>query len=344
MEIREIFDTIESDPNMDEELQQDILKKIENIANADKIVDGLEEKIEQHKSELSEKELKYIINKCIAYKSVFYRFRNGKIVEYDQLNEITNRIFQLEDSIRNNDFSVWKEELLAYKGSKEDKAEDKMLKNMLMVVPEESNVVDKVTRMFKRAMWKFQQKMKEKQKQKEDAEVIELPQTTNSNIDINIDDDYEEKENVEENTEVVTEQQTENLETTEIEEDETQVEASEDTNQDGDTEVSENDEIEENNDSSNIEEDKEEKTEGNTSTIEDTQLENEEVEQEEIEKEDVSQEIKEEKIEDAKEEVVEEKPMKRTRKGSGSTTTSKRTRKGNQQSTNIEEEQEKEVE
>ena len=176
MEIREIFDTIESDPNMDEELQQDILKKIENIANADKIVDGLEEKIEQHKSELSEKELKYIINKCIAYKSVFYRFRNGKIVEYDQLNEITNRIFQLEDSIRNNDFSVWKEELLAYKGSKEDREEDKMLKNMLMVVPEETNVVEKVTRMFKRAFWKIKQKS---QKHKEESEeVIELPQNT----------------------------------------------------------------------------------------------------------------------------------------------------------------------
>lgn len=332
MEIREIFDTIESDPNMDEELQQDILKKIENIANADKIVDGLEEKIEQHKSELSEKELKYIINKCIAYKSVFYRFRNGKIVEYDQLNEITNRIFQLEDSIRNNDFSVWKEELLAYKGSKEDKAEDKMLKNMLMVVPEESNVVDKVTRMFKRAMWKFQQKMKERQKQKEDAEVIELPQTTNSNIDINIDEDYEERENVEENTEAVSEQQTE---TTELKEDNTQVETIEDTNPNGDTEVSEKEKIEENSDSSNIEEDKEELAEENTSTIEDPQLEDEKIEQNEIEKEDISQEV---------EEVVEEKPKKRTRKGSGSTTTSKRTRKGNQQSTNIEEEQEKEVE
>ena len=63
MEIREIFDTIESDPNMDNELQKDILEKIQNIAKADQLVDGLEEKIEQHKDELSEKELKYIINK-----------------------------------------------------------------------------------------------------------------------------------------------------------------------------------------------------------------------------------------------------------------------------------------
>ena len=61
MEIREIFDTIESDPNMDNELQKDILEKIQNIAKADQLVDGLEEKIEQHKDELSEKELKYII-------------------------------------------------------------------------------------------------------------------------------------------------------------------------------------------------------------------------------------------------------------------------------------------
>lgn len=193
MEIREIFDTIESDPNMDEELQRDILKKIENIANADKLVDGLELQIEQHKEELSEKELRYIINKCISYKSVFYKFRNGKIVDYDHINEITQRIFQLEESIRKDDFSIWKEELLAYKGSKEDKEEDKMLKNMLMVVPEESNVVDKVTRMFKRAMWKFQQKMKER-KHDDEHDVIELPQATPSYIDINIDDDFNEEE------------------------------------------------------------------------------------------------------------------------------------------------------
>lgn len=185
MEIREIFDTIESDPSMDKDLQKDILDKINNIAKADQLVDGLEEKIEQHKEELSEKELKYIINKCISYKSVFYRFRNGGIVDYDQLNEITRRIFDLEESIRKNDFHVWKEELLAYKGSKQDKEEDKMLKNMLMVVPEEKNVVEKVTRMFKRAMWKMQQKNKQKVKTNS---VIELPQ---NNIDIELhDDDY----------------------------------------------------------------------------------------------------------------------------------------------------------
>ena len=187
MEIREIFDTIEIDPNMDKELQKDILEKISNIAKADQLVDGLEEKIEEHKDELSEKELKYIINKCISYKSVFYRFRNGGIVDYDQLNEITRRIFELEESIRKNDFSVWKEELLAYKGSKQDREEDKMLKNMLMVVPEETNVVEKVTRMFKRAIWKMQQKSKQKVTT---DEVIELPQNTNIDIELH-DEEYE---------------------------------------------------------------------------------------------------------------------------------------------------------
>ena len=191
MEIREIFDTIESDPNMDKDLQNDILEKINNIAKADQLVDGLEEKIEEHKDELTEKELKYIINKCISYKSVFYRFRNGGIVDYDQLNEITNRIFELEESIRKNDFHVWKEELLAYKGSKQDKEEDKMLKNMLMVVPEETNVVDKITRMFKRAIWKMQQKAKQNV---DTDEVIELPQNTGNNIDIELNYDEDKKE------------------------------------------------------------------------------------------------------------------------------------------------------
>lgn len=191
MEIREIFDTIESDPNMDKDLQNDILEKISNIAKADQLVDGLEEKIEEHKDELTEKELKYIINKCISYKSVFYRFRNGGIVDYDQLNEITNRIFELEESIRKNDFHVWKEELLAYKGSKQDKEEDKMLKNMLMVVPEETNVVDKITRMFKRAIWKMQQKAKQNV---DTDEVIELPQNTGNNIDIELNYDEDKKE------------------------------------------------------------------------------------------------------------------------------------------------------
>ena len=278
MEIREILDTIDSDPNMDEQLQKEILEKIENIANADKIVDGLEEKIEQHKSELSEKELKYIINKCIAYKSVFYKFRNGKIVEYDQINEITNRIFDLEESIKKNDFSVWKQELLAYKGSKEDKEEDKMLKNMLMVVPEDKNVVDKVTRMFRRAMWKFQQKVKEKHKD-EEQEVIELPQTTNPNIDINIDDDFEE------------------------------VKAEEILNKD-------------------IPEEK----------VEEVEQDSIEKSQEEL-KEENTEPIAESNIEEIKEEIVEE-PKKRVRKGSNSNNA----KKGNQQSTNIEEEQEKEDE
>ncbi len=196
MEIREIFDTIESDPNIDKELQQDILEKIKNIAEADNLVDGLEEKIEQHKDDLTEKELKYIINKCISYKSIFYRFRNGGIVDYDQLNEITRRIFELEKGIRENDFHVWKEELLAYKGSKQDKEEDKMLKNMLTVVPEESNPIDKITRMIRRAIWKAQQKAKQKKNDKVE-EVIQLPQ--NTNIDISLHDFEDAKMNVEEN-------------------------------------------------------------------------------------------------------------------------------------------------
>ncbi len=194
MEIREIFDTIESDPNMDKELQKDILEKINSIAKADQLVDGLEEKIEQHKDELSEKELKYIINKCISYKSVFYKFRNGGIVDYDQLNDITRRIFELEESIRKNDFDVWKAELLSYKGSKQDKEEDKMLKNMLMVVPEEQNVIEKITRMFKRALWKMKQKSIDKSAEKNS--VIELPQNS-ANIDIPIHEDYEEINNKE---------------------------------------------------------------------------------------------------------------------------------------------------
>ena len=185
MEIREIFDTIENDPSMDKELQNDILEKITNIAKADELVDGLEEKIEQHKDELTEKELKYIINKCISYKSVFYRFRNGGIVDYDQLNEITRRIFELEESIRKNDFHIWKEELLAYKGSKRDKEEDKMLKNMLMVIPEEENVVEKVTRMFKRALWKLQQKNSQKSSNSSEAETIQ----NNTMIDIKLHED-----------------------------------------------------------------------------------------------------------------------------------------------------------
>ena len=203
MEIREIFDTIESDSNMDEELQRDILEKIDNIARADKLVDGLEEKIEEHKDELSEKELKYIINKCISYKSVFYRFRNGGIVDYDQLNDITSRIFALEESIRVNDFAKWKQELLEYKGSKEDKEEDKMLKNMLMVIPEETNVVEKVTRMFKRAFWKIKQKS-QKHKQ-ESEEVIELPQNTFVDLaaeDESLNPDLIKEENIEPQEEI----------------------------------------------------------------------------------------------------------------------------------------------
>lgn len=210
MEIREIFETIESDPNMDKELQDDILNKINSIAKADQLVDGLEEKIEQHKDELSEKELKYIINKCISYKSVFYKFRNGGIVDYDQLNDITRRIFDLEESIRKNDFAVWKAELLSYKGSKQDKEEDKMLKNMLMVIPEEQNVVEKITRMFKRALWKMQQKNEARAQKRQSDTIIELPQNNMMNIDIPIHEDYEVEQKVKEDDANDIEEQLEN--------------------------------------------------------------------------------------------------------------------------------------
>lgn len=203
MEIKEIFETIEGDPNMDKELQDEILERIDNIAKADKLVDGLEAQIEEHKDELSEKELKYIINKCIAYKSVFYKFRNGAIVDYDMLNNITDRIFELEDGIRNNDFNTWKQEVMAYKGSKEDKEEEKRLKNMLMVVPEETNIVEKITRMFKKAIWNMKQKSKQKEddttkEEKLDAGIDE------SSFEDNTENDLEEKvqekiDNTEEN-------------------------------------------------------------------------------------------------------------------------------------------------
>ena len=201
MEIREIFETIENDPDMDSSLQNDILEKIKNITEADKMVDGLEEKIEEHKDELSEKELKYIINKCISYKSVFYRFRNGGIVDYDQLNEITTRIFDLEDSIKRNDFKVWKEELLAYKGSKQDKQEDKMLKNMLMVIPEDQNAIERITRMFRRAIWKMNQKAK---KEVEEEKIIELPQKIQVDIELHDEENLikEEAKEIEEINEI----------------------------------------------------------------------------------------------------------------------------------------------
>ena len=66
-----------------------------------------------------------------------------------------------------------------------------MLKNMLMVVPEETNVVDKITRMFKRAIWKMQQKAKQNV---DTDEVIELPQNTSNNIDIELNYDEDKKE------------------------------------------------------------------------------------------------------------------------------------------------------
>ena len=66
-----------------------------------------------------------------------------------------------------------------------------MLKNMLMVVPEETNVVDKITRMFKRAIWKMQQKAKQNV---DTDEVIELPQNTGNNIDIELNYDEDKKE------------------------------------------------------------------------------------------------------------------------------------------------------
>ena len=308
MEIREIFDTIESDSNMDEELQRDILEKIDNIARADKLVDGLEEKIEEHKDELSEKELKYIINKCISYKSVFYRFRNGGIVDYDQLNDITSRIFALEESIRVNDFAKWKQELLEYKGSKEDKEEDKMLKNMLMVVPEEANVVEKVTRMFKRAFWKIKQKS---QKHKEESEeVIELPQNTFVDLaseDEGLNPDLIKEENKEPQQEVDEEEALEDKFGDEFME---QEDATQDSNEEveEETEIQPENVVEENNETTQIEDERKEIEipgveikEGEPLTPEDTGI-----EPGEEPKEEVVQEA-DEKVE----EVVEEQPKRR---------------------------------
>ena len=65
---------------------------------------------------------------------------------------------------------------------------------------EETNVVDKITRMFKRAIWKMQQKSKQKVNT---DRVIELPQNTNIDIQLH-EDEYNklEKNTKEENNEV----------------------------------------------------------------------------------------------------------------------------------------------
>lgn len=55
MEIKEIIDTIENDPIMEDlELQKDILNKIDTIARAGKVVDSLGIELENHKDVLDE--------------------------------------------------------------------------------------------------------------------------------------------------------------------------------------------------------------------------------------------------------------------------------------------------
>ena len=120
---------------------------------------------------IGDKQFKYVISK--DSKSLF--------INKNEIKKISDFVGNLPEVLYSPD------DISLIKGSKLDKEEDKMLKNMLMVVPEEKNVVEKITRMFKRAMWKMQQKAKKKVDNKE---VIELPQ---NNIDIALHDEEYEK-------------------------------------------------------------------------------------------------------------------------------------------------------
>lgn len=68
--------------------------------------------------------------------------------------EISQRVFELESGINNNNFITWKKEFMAYKGSRADKEENKMIESMLMILPEES-IFDKLNTMFKKISFKF---------------------------------------------------------------------------------------------------------------------------------------------------------------------------------------------
>lgn len=159
MEIKDILDTIENEPNMEDlELQKDILNKIETIARAGKIVDGLADELESHKEMLNEEEIDYIQSKYFSYREVFKKFRNGDPIDCDKMMEISQRVFELESGINNNNFYTWKQEFMAFKGSKADREENKMIESMLMVIPEEQSIFDKLNSIFKKLSWKFKNK------------------------------------------------------------------------------------------------------------------------------------------------------------------------------------------
>lgn len=159
MEIKEIIDTISNEPNMEDlELQKDILNKIETISRAGKVVDSLACELEGHKDSLNEEELDFIHSKYFAYVEVFNKFRNGDPIDCDKMMEISQRVFELQSGINNNNFYTWKQEFMSYKGTKADKAENKMIESMLAVIPEEESVFDKLNTLFKKLSWKLKNK------------------------------------------------------------------------------------------------------------------------------------------------------------------------------------------
>lgn len=161
MEIKDITEIIENEPNMEDvELQKEILNKIETIARAGQVLDNLENELEEHKPDLNEEELEYIQSKYLAYKEVFTKFRNGDPIDCDKMMEISQRIFELESGINNNNFYTWKQEFMAYKGSRADREEARMIEQMLMIVPEEESVLDKVNKFFRTLSFKLKNKEK----------------------------------------------------------------------------------------------------------------------------------------------------------------------------------------
>lgn len=159
MEIKEIIDTISNEPNMEDlELQKDILNKIETISRAGKVVDGLASELAEHKDALNEEELDYINSKYFAYLEVFKKFRNGDPIDCDKMMEISQRVFELESGINNNNFYTWKQDFMSYKGTKADRAENKMIESMLMVIPEEESIFDKLNNIFKKLSYKLKNK------------------------------------------------------------------------------------------------------------------------------------------------------------------------------------------
>ena len=159
MEIKDILNTIESEPNMEDlELQQDILSKIDTISRAGRVVDTLEEELNSHQDVLTEEELDYIKSKYLLYRDVFHKFRNGDPIDCDKMMEISQRIFELESGINNSNFYTWKQEFMNFKGTKADKEENKMIEKMLMVVPEEETMADKLNTFFRKIRLKFKNK------------------------------------------------------------------------------------------------------------------------------------------------------------------------------------------